>query len=147
MQKVVRAGIFVMPDEKNPHFRHVRDGTMIKLDVNDGVCTLDIRICVDETGPVLSWRRRKSDMKEETELMVKKNQHRPTGVRRPRRKGNIMKQHTYQTKERGSAEKTHHAQTSEVRRISGLNRVERRQTSEHHEQCFVEEGSRRTVDN
>ena len=33
VQKVVRAGDIVVLDEKNPHIRNIRDGTMIKLDV------------------------------------------------------------------------------------------------------------------
>ena len=39
-------------DEKNPHIRNNRDGTVIKLDVNSGVCTVDMWVCLDETGPV-----------------------------------------------------------------------------------------------
>ena len=35
MQKVVRAGNIVVLDEKNPHIRNERDGTVIKLDVNN----------------------------------------------------------------------------------------------------------------
>ena len=49
MQKVVRAGNIVVLDEKNPHIRNTRDGTVIKLDVNNG-------ICLDGTGPVFSWQ-------------------------------------------------------------------------------------------
>ena len=37
MQKVVQAGNAVVLDEKNPHIRNTRDGTVIKLDVNNGV--------------------------------------------------------------------------------------------------------------
>ena len=37
MQKVVRAGNVVVLDERNPHIRNTRDGTIIKLDVNNGV--------------------------------------------------------------------------------------------------------------
>ena len=36
-QKVVRAGNIVVLDEKSPHVRNIRDGTMIKLDVNNGL--------------------------------------------------------------------------------------------------------------
>ena len=36
-------------DEKNPHIRNNWDGTVIKLDANNGVC-------LDETGPVFSWQ-------------------------------------------------------------------------------------------
>ena len=36
MQKVVRAGNVVVLDEKNPHIRNTRDGTVIKLDVHSG---------------------------------------------------------------------------------------------------------------
>ena len=56
MQKVVRVGNVVVLDEKNPHIRNTRDGTIIKLDVNNGVYTMDMWICVDETGPVFSWQ-------------------------------------------------------------------------------------------
>ena len=52
MQKVVRAGHIVVLDEKNPHIRNTRDGTVIKLDVHNGVYTVDMWICLDETGPV-----------------------------------------------------------------------------------------------
>ena len=41
MQKVVRAGNTVVLDEKNPKIRNVRDGTVIKLDERNGVCTMD----------------------------------------------------------------------------------------------------------
>ena len=30
---------------------------MIKLDVNNGVCTINMWICPDATGPVFSWHR------------------------------------------------------------------------------------------
>ena len=56
MQKVVRAGNIVVLDEMNPHIRNIRDGTVIKLDVNNGVYTMDMWICLDETGPVFSWQ-------------------------------------------------------------------------------------------
>ena len=56
MQKVVRNGNIVVLDETNPHIRNTRDGTMIKLDVNNGVYTMGMWICLDETGPVFSWR-------------------------------------------------------------------------------------------
>ena len=45
-----------MLDEKNPHIRNTGDGTVIKLDVNNGVYTMDMLICLDETGPVFSWQ-------------------------------------------------------------------------------------------
>ena len=54
MQKVVRAGNTVVLDEKNPHIRNIRDGTVIKLDASNDVYTMDIFICFDETGPVFS---------------------------------------------------------------------------------------------
>ena len=56
--KVVRAGNIVVLDETNPHIRNTRDGTVIKLDVNNGVYTMDMWICLDETGPVFSreWK-------------------------------------------------------------------------------------------
>ena len=56
MQKVVRAGNVVVLDEKNPHIRNIRDGTVIKLDANNGVYTMDMWICLDETGPVFCWQ-------------------------------------------------------------------------------------------
>ena len=56
MQKVVQAGNTVVLDEENPHIRNTRDGTVIKLDVNNGVYTMDMWICLDETGPVFSWQ-------------------------------------------------------------------------------------------
>ena len=55
-RKVVRAGTIVVLDEKNPYIRNTRDGTVIKLDVNNGVYTMDMWICLDETGPVFSWQ-------------------------------------------------------------------------------------------
>ena len=42
MQKVVRAGNIVVLDEKNRHIRNTRDGTVIRLDVNNGVHTMDM---------------------------------------------------------------------------------------------------------
>ena len=56
MQKVVRAGNIVVLDEMNPHIRNTRDGTVIKLDVSDGVYTMGMWTCLDETGPVFSWQ-------------------------------------------------------------------------------------------
>ena len=46
-KKVVRAGNTDVLDEKNPHIRNTRDGTVIKLDVNNGVYTMDMWICLD----------------------------------------------------------------------------------------------------
>ena len=54
MQKVVRAGNILLLDENNPYIRNTRDGTMIKLDVNSGVYTMDMWVGLDETGPVFS---------------------------------------------------------------------------------------------
>ena len=56
MQKVVQAGNSVVLDEKNPHIRNTGDGTVIKLHENNGVYTMDMWICLDETCPVFSWR-------------------------------------------------------------------------------------------
>ena len=56
MQKVVRARSIVVLDEKNPHIRNIRDGTMIKMDVNNGVFTMDTWMCLDERGPNFSWQ-------------------------------------------------------------------------------------------
>ena len=42
MREVVQGGNVVVLDEKNPHIRNNRDGTVIKLDVNNGVCTMDM---------------------------------------------------------------------------------------------------------
>ena len=52
MQTVVRA----LPDEKNPLRRTNRDGTIIKLDVNNKVYTMDRLIGLDVTGSVFSWQ-------------------------------------------------------------------------------------------
>ena len=41
MEKVIRAQNTVVLDEKNPHIRNTRDGTVTNLDVNSGVCTVD----------------------------------------------------------------------------------------------------------
>ena len=46
----------VVVDEKNPHIRNIRDGTAIYLDVSNGVHTMDMWTCLDETGPVFSWK-------------------------------------------------------------------------------------------
>ena len=46
MQNVVRAGNTVVLEEKNPHIRNIWDGTVIKLDVNNGVYTMDMCICL-----------------------------------------------------------------------------------------------------
>ena len=54
MQKVLKAGNTVVLDEKNPHIRNTRDGSVIKLDANNGVCTMDMWICLYETGPVFN---------------------------------------------------------------------------------------------
>ena len=56
MQKAVRAGNTVVLDEKNPHIRNIRDGTVIKLDVSNGVYTMDMWICFDETVRFLAGR-------------------------------------------------------------------------------------------
>ena len=56
MRQVVQAGNIVVLDEKNPHIRNNRDGIVIKLDVNNGVYTMEMRVCLDETGPVFSWQ-------------------------------------------------------------------------------------------
>ena len=55
LQKVIREGNIGVRDDRNPHIRNIRDGTVIKLDVNNGVYTMDMWICLDETGPVFSW--------------------------------------------------------------------------------------------
>ena len=41
MQRVVRDGNIVVLDDKDLHIRNARDGTVIKLDVNSGLHTLD----------------------------------------------------------------------------------------------------------
>ena len=56
MRKVVQAGNVVVLNEKNPDIRNNRDGTVIRLDVNSGVYTTDVWMCLDETGPVFSWQ-------------------------------------------------------------------------------------------
>ena len=41
-------------DEKNPHIRKTRDGTMIKLDVTNGVYTVDMDLpLIKEVRPVV----------------------------------------------------------------------------------------------
>ena len=50
------AGNVVVLDEKNPHIRNNRDGTVVKLDVNSGVLTMDMWVCLDETVPAFSWQ-------------------------------------------------------------------------------------------
>ena len=42
MRKVLQAGNFVVLNEKNTNIRNNRDGTVITLDVNNRVCTMDI---------------------------------------------------------------------------------------------------------
>ena len=61
MQKVVRAGNTVVLDE--------RDGTVIKLDVSNAVCTMDMWICLDDRGPVFrdsEWSSRFREQDPET---------------------------------------------------------------------------------
>ena len=45
MPRGVRAGNILVLNEKNPHIRTVRVGTLVKMDVNNGVRTMDIWIC------------------------------------------------------------------------------------------------------
>ena len=54
LRKVVQAGNVEMLDETNPHLRNIRDGTVIKLDVNNVVCTMHMWVRLDEIGPVFS---------------------------------------------------------------------------------------------
>ena len=61
MRKVVQAGNVVVLDEKNPHIRNNRDGTVIKLDVIEGVCTVYMWVCLGETGPGFQLPRTVSD--------------------------------------------------------------------------------------
>ena len=56
MGKVVQAGNVLVLDDKNSHTRNNRDGTVIKLDVKNGVYTRDMWVCLVETGPVFSWQ-------------------------------------------------------------------------------------------
>ena len=55
-RKVVQAGNVVVLDEKHPHVRNNRDGTVIKLDVDNGVYTMDMWVCLDETRPARTVR-------------------------------------------------------------------------------------------
>ena len=55
MRKVVQAGNVVVLDEKNP--RNNRDGTVIKLDVNNGVYTMDMWVCLCEACPIFQLAR------------------------------------------------------------------------------------------
>ena len=52
----MQVGSVVVLDEKNPHIRSDRDGTVIVLEVNSGVCTMDMWVCLDESGRVFSWQ-------------------------------------------------------------------------------------------
>ena len=54
MRKVLLAGNIMVLEEGTRTFENTRDGTMIKLDVNNGLYTMDMWICLDETGPVFS---------------------------------------------------------------------------------------------
>ena len=56
MPPEMQAGNVVVLDGKNLHIRHNRDGTVIKLDVNSGVYTMDMWVYLDETGLVSSWQ-------------------------------------------------------------------------------------------
>ena len=53
-RKVVPAGNIVGLDDKNLYIRNTRVRMMIKLDANNAVCTMDMWICLDETGPDLA---------------------------------------------------------------------------------------------
>ena len=68
IRKVVQAGNVVVLDEKNLHIRNNRDGIVIKLDVNSGVCTMDMWVCLDETCPVFSWQRGGEESHAEQEM-------------------------------------------------------------------------------
>ena len=48
--------IVVVLDEKNPNIRNSRDGTMINLEVNNGVHTMDTLFCVDARGQIFRWQ-------------------------------------------------------------------------------------------
>ena len=54
MQKSVRTGNIVVPRIRT--FQNTRDRTMIKLDLSNGVCTMNMWTCLDETCPVFSRR-------------------------------------------------------------------------------------------
>ena len=58
MRKVVQAGNVVVLDEKN----------VIKLDVNNEVCIMDMWVCLDETGPVFNWQGRRVARVSQTNL-------------------------------------------------------------------------------
>ena len=49
MQKEVRAGNFVVLGENNPHILEYS-----RWNNDHGACTMDMQICLDETGPVFS---------------------------------------------------------------------------------------------
>ena len=61
MHKVAGPETLLCWKEQNPHIRNIRDGTMIKMDVNDGVgvSTMDMRICFDQTGSRVTLSVRK----------------------------------------------------------------------------------------
>ena len=67
MRKVVHAGNVVVMDEKNPHIRNTRDGTVIRLDVNNGVCTVDMWVWLDETGPCFQSHKQTCKTKDEVQ--------------------------------------------------------------------------------
>ena len=46
-----------MLDEKNPLIRNTRNGTTIELDVNSGVYSTDMWVCLDKTGLVRTVTR------------------------------------------------------------------------------------------
>ena len=56
VSKIGQAGNVVVLDEKNPHIRNNRDGTVIKLDVIGGVYTMGMWVCLDEIDPVFWWQ-------------------------------------------------------------------------------------------
>ena len=61
MRRVVQAGNVAVLDEKIPHTRNIRDGTVVKLDMNNEEYTMDMWVRLDETGPVFctqdsKWR-------------------------------------------------------------------------------------------
>ena len=68
VRKVAQAGDVMLLDEKNPHIRNNRDGTVIKLDVNNGVYTMDMwgqrAARVSQNKPVRPRTNRRSESEE-----------------------------------------------------------------------------------
>ena len=56
MTQDVQVGNILVLADSNPHIRKTRDDTTVKLDMNSGIFTMDMWVCHDGPGPVLSWK-------------------------------------------------------------------------------------------